>query len=204
MALSCPVDFDVSTLQTEIRNIYSRVATEPDGDFHFHRGPVYAATRLGYEPDELAALPDEVTSSFAGTGNPLSIGDIPEGSVVLDIGCGSGTDLLLAARRIGRHGRAIGLDMTEAMRRRADRGASALDLTNVEVRDGDATQLPVPDRSVDVVISNGALNLIPDKRAAVMEMARVLKPGGRAQVADIVIRELLPESALRDIDLWAG
>lgn len=204
MALSCPVDFDVSTLQTEIRNIYARVATEPDGDFHFHRGPVYAATMLGYEPDELAALPDEVASSFAGTGNPLGIGDIPEGSVVLDIGCGSGTDLLLAARRIGRQGRAIGVDMTDAMRQRAVRGAAAVGLANVEVLSGDAMRLPVPDRSVDVVISNGVLNLVPDKRRAAVEIARVLRLGGRVQIADIVIREVLPESALRDIDLWTG
>lgn len=203
MALSCPVDFDVSMLQTEIRNIYARVATEPDGDFHFHRGPVYAATMLGYEPDELAALPDEVISSFAGTGNPLDIRHIPEGSVVLDIGCGSGTDLLLAARRIGQ-GRAIGVDMTEAMRQRAERGAAAASLTNVQVLAGDAMHLPVPDRTVDVVISNGVLNLVPDKRRAALEIARVLKPGGCVQIADIVIREVLPESALRDIDLWTG
>jgi len=159
---------------------------------------------LGYEPDELAALPDEVTLSFAGTGNPLGVGDIPEGSVVLDIGCGAGTDLLLAARRVGRQGRAIGVDMTEAMRQRALRGAAAVGLANVEVLSGDAMQLPVPDRSVDVVISNGVLNLVPDKRRAAAEIARVLRPGGRVQIADIVIGEVLPEGALRDIDLWTG
>lgn len=204
MALSCPVELDVSTLRAEIQSIYSRVATEPEGEFHFHRGPVYAVTTLGYDPDELAALPDDVTSSFAGTGNPHDIGDIEAGAVVLDIGCGTGTDLLLAARRAGPGGRAIGVDMTEAMRRRARAGAAAAGLPNVEVRDGDAMHLPVADRSVDIVISNGVLNLVPDKRVAVMEMTRVLKPGGRAQIADIVIGETLPESALRDIDLWTG
>jgi ubiquinone/menaquinone biosynthesis C-methylase UbiE len=123
---------------------------------------------------------------------------------VVDIGSGAGTDLLLAARRVGPTGRAIGVDMTEAMRQRAAQGAAACGLTNVEVRSGDATRLPIDDRSVDVVISNGVLNLVPEKERAVAEIARVLKPGGRVQIGDIVIGEVLPESALRDIDLWTG
>jgi ubiquinone/menaquinone biosynthesis C-methylase UbiE len=123
---------------------------------------------------------------------------------VLDVGCGAGTDLLLAARQVGPQGRAIGVDMTAAMRRRAATGAASCGLANVDVRDGDATSLPVDDRSVDVVISNGVLNLVPDKRSALAEIARVLKTGGRAQIADIVIGERLPDSALRDIDLWTG
>lgn len=204
MPLTCPVDFDVKSLRGEIQSIYARVAASPDGEFHFHRGPEYAATLLGYDLAELASLPPAVTSSFAGIGNPHAIGRIPEGSVVLDIGCGAGTDLLLAARRTGARGRAIGVDMTEAMRARAIEGAAACTLANVEVLAGDATQLPVETGSIDVVISNGVLNLVPEKRRAIAEMARVLKPGGRLQVADIVIGEALPESSLRDIDLWAG
>lgn len=204
MALTCPIDFDVASLRAEVQTMYARVATSPDGDFHFHRGPDYAATRLGYDPTELAALPLEVTSSFAGVGNPHAIGRIPDGAVVVDIGCGAGTDLLLAARRTGPRGRAIGIDMTEAMRRRATEGAAACGLGNVEVRDGDATRLPIDDRSVDVVISNGVLNLVPQKTRAVAEIARVLKPGGHVQIADIIIGEVLPDSALRDIDLWTG
>lgn len=184
--------------------MYARVATAPEGAFHFHRGAAYAATRLGYDARELAALPAEVTSSFAGIGNPHAIAPIPEGAVVLDIGCGAGTDLLLAARRVGSNGRAIGVEMTAPMRRLAAAGAVACGLHNVEVRDGDATRLPVDDRSIDVVISNGVLNLVPDKRRALAEMARVLKPGGHVQIADIVIGTALPESALRDIDLWTG
>jgi SAM-dependent methyltransferase len=204
LALSCPIGFDVATLRAEVQTIYSRVATTPDGEFHFHRGAAYAATRLGYDAGELAALPAEVTSSFAGIGNPLAIGRLPIGATVVDIGCGAGMDLLLAARQVGPRGRAIGVDMTEAMRRRASDGAAACGLTNVEVRAGDATALPVENGSVDVVISNGVLNLVPEKERAVAEIARVLKPGGRVQIADITIGEVLPESALRDVDLWTG
>lgn len=202
--MTCPVGFDVASLRAEIQTMYSRVATSPDAEFHFHRGPHYAATMLGYDATELAALPSDVSSSFAGVGNPHAIAPIPTGATVIDVGCGAGTDLLLAARRVGAGGRAIGVDMTEAMRRRASRAAAAYGLAHVEVRDGDATRLPVDDHSVDVVMSNGVLNLVPDKERALSEIARVLKPGGRAQIADIIIGESLPESALRDIDLWTG
>lgn len=204
MAVMCPVDLDVATLRTEVQTMYARVAASPQSAFHFHRGPAYAARWLGYDPTELAALPADVTASFAGVGNPHSIDRIPAGATVLDVGCGAGTDLLLAARHVGPAGRAIGVDMTDAMRQRASSGAASCGLANVEVRDGDATHLPVDDRSIDVVISNGVLNLVPDKRKAVAEIARVLKPGGRLQLADIVIAEILPDSALRDIDLWTG
>jgi arsenite methyltransferase len=204
MALTCPIDFDIKGLRAEIQSIYARVAASPDGEFHFHRGPEYAVSMLGYRRDELSALPADVTSSFAGIGNPHAIARIPEGAIVLDVGCGAGTDLLLAARRTGPRGRAIGVDMTEAMRQRAAQGAAACGLSNVEVRDGDATKLPVEDATIDVVISNGVLNLVPEKRTALAEIARVLKPGGHLQIADIIIGEVLPESALRDVDLWAG
>lgn len=204
MAVMCPVDFDKARLRAEVQTMYARVAAAPDGEFHFHRGPGYAAARLGYDDQELAALPLEVTSAFAGVANPHAIRRIPTGAVVVDIGCGAGTDLLLAARQVGPTGRAIGVDMTDAMRARATDGAARCGLTNVEVRAGDATRLPVDDHSVDVVISNGVLNLVPEKERAVAEIARVLKPGGRAQIGDIVIGEVLSEDCLRDIDLWTG
>lgn len=204
MPVMCPVELDVATLRSEVQTMYARVAAAPDGAFHFHRGPQYAAARLGYDAAELAALPSDVTASFAGVGNPHAIQGIREREVVLDVGCGAGTDLLLAARRVGPGGRAIGVDMTDAMRRRAAAGAERCGLVNVDVRDGDATALPVDDQSIDVVISNGVLNLVPDKPRAFAEIARVLKPGGRAQIADIVIGEVLSDSALRDIDLWTG
>jgi arsenite methyltransferase len=204
MPVTCPIDLDVASLRTEVETMYARVATSPHGEFHFHRGPHYAATRLGYDAKELAALPLEVTSSFAGVGNPHTIGRIPAEAIVADIGSGAGTDLLLAARRTGPRGRALGVDMTESMRHRARAGAVACGLENVEVRNGDATRLPIDDRSIDIVISNGVLNLVPEKEQAVAEIARVLRPGGRAQIADIVIGEVLPDAALRDIDLWTG
>ena len=144
-----------------------------------------------------------VTSSFAGVGNPHAIAPIDRGAVVLDIGCGAGTDLLLAARRIGPDGCAIGIDMTAAMRERAIAGANAVGLTNVEVRDGDATRLPVGDATVDIVISNGVLNLVPDKPTAVRDRARAEARRARADCGHHHPRSL-PESALRDIDLWTG
>jgi arsenite methyltransferase len=204
MAIVCPVDLDTVKLRGEIQSIYARVATDPSGEFHFHRGPAYAAGMLGYDAQALATLPGDVTASFAGVANPHRIAPLSRGATVVDIGCGAGTDLLLAARAVGPHGRAIGVDMTETMAERARAGARAVGLNNVDVRDGDATRLPLADGSVDVAISNGVLNLVPLKDRAIAEIARVLKPGGRVQIADIVIGEELPDSALRDIDLWTG
>jgi SAM-dependent methyltransferase len=204
MSLICPVDLDTLLLRREISAMYARVAVAPEGEFHFHRGPAYAAEKLGYDPRELERLPAEVTACFAGVGNPHAIAPLRAGATVVDVGCGGGMDLLLAAAHVGPTGHAIGVDMTAEMREQAQAGAKALALTHVKVRDGDATQLPVGDRSVDVVISNGVLNLVPLKDRAVAEIARVLKPGGRVQIADIVVGEELPDSALRDIDLWTG
>jgi SAM-dependent methyltransferase len=204
MALTCPVDLDVVLLRREIQSIYSRVAVDPSADFHFHRGPAYAATVLGYDPQELAALPASVTASFAGIGNPHVTAPIPEGATVLDVGCGAGTDLLIAARHVGLSGRAIGVDMTAEMRKRARAGAESCGLTQVQVLEGDATNLPVESGSVDVVISNGVLNLVPDKAEAAAEIARVLRRGGRVQIADIIVGAELPETVRRDVDLWTG
>jgi arsenite methyltransferase len=204
MAIACPVDLDTQVLRSEVSKIYSRVATDPDGDFHFHRGPAYAASVLGYDPAELAALPAECTASFAGIANPHTIAPILPGETVLDIGCGAGTDLLLAARRVGPNGHAIGIDMTEAMLDRVRGSAAAVGLTNVQVRRADATSLPLADASVDVVISNGVLNLVPEKEKAFAEIRRVLRPGGRLQLADIVLDAELGEDVRCNIDLWTG
>lgn len=202
MPLTCPVGLDTAQLRKEVQAIYGRVALRPDGNFHFHRGPHYAATRLGYDRAALASLPAEVTASFAGVGNPHLIAPIARDANVLDIGCGAGTDLLLAAGRVGGSGHAIGVDMTPDMLSVAAAGAVACGFAYVEVRAGDATALPVDDATVDVVISNGVLNLVPDKPRAFAELWRVLRPGGRAQIADITIDVELPDSATRDIDLW--
>jgi SAM-dependent methyltransferase len=204
MAISCPVDLNTLKLRAEIQSIYARVAADPSGEFHFHRGPEYAAERLKYDADELSTLPRTVTESFAGVGNPHAIAPIPTGATVVDVGSGAGTDLLLAALHVGPGGRAIGVDMTDAMRERARRGAAACGLTQAEVREGEATALPVDTESVDVVISNGVLNLVAEKRMAIAEIRRVLKPGGRVQIADIVLGVELPEDARQDIDLWTG
>ena len=204
MPISCPVNFDVKSLRSEVQSMYSRVADRPQGEFHFHRGPAYAAGMLGYDAAELSRLPATVTSSFAGVANPHAIAPLPDGAIVADIGCGAGTDLLLAAMHVGPSGRAIGVDMTEAMRSRATEGAMHAGLKNVDVRAGDATSLPIENASADIVISNGVLNLVPEKERAIAEIARILKPGGRVQIGDIVIGTELDDEALADIDLWTG
>ena len=204
MTIACPVDLNTAVLRSEISSIYGRVAVAPDGEFHFHRGPAYAAEFLGYDAAELAALPPDCTASFAGIGNPLAIGPIHEGETVLDIGCGAGMDLLLVARRTGAEGQAIGVDMTDAMVERARQSAKTVGLRQAEVRKGDATALPVADASVDVVSSNGVLNLVPEKDRGFAEIVRVLKAGGRLHLADIALDVELPEEARRNIDLWTG
>jgi arsenite methyltransferase len=204
MAVSCPVDLDTRLLRREIQSIYARVATAPSGDFHFHRGPAYAAAMLGYDAAALAALPDDTTASFAGIANPHRIAPLRTGATVVDIGCGAGMDLLLAAQAVGPAGRAIGVDMTEAMVERARAGALALGLSHVDVRVGDALNLPIESDSADAVMSNGVLNLTPDKRQAYGEVFRVLKRGGEFLYGDIIIAEELSESARRNIDLWTG
>ena len=204
MPIACPVDLNAAVLRSEVSNIYGRVAAAPDGEFHFHRGLAYAAEFLGYDAEELQGLPSYCTASFAGVGNPFAIGPIQPGETVLDIGSGAGMDLLLAAKRVGADGHAIGVDMTESMLERARNSAGTAGLRQVEVRRGDATALPVTDCSIDVVSSNGVLNLVPEKDRAFAEIVRVLKPGGRLHLADIVLDVELPDEALRNIDLWTG
>jgi SAM-dependent methyltransferase len=204
MPISCPIELNPAVLRSEIAAIYGRVAAEPEGEFHFHRGLGYAAEFLGYDMAELAELPAECTASFAGIGNPLAIGPINPGETVLDVGCGAGMDLLLAAKRTGGNGVAIGIDLTDAMVELGRKSAEAAGLHQVEARRGDATSLPVASGSVDIVSSNGVLNLVPEKERAFAEILRVLKPGGRLHLADIALDVELPEQALRNIDLWTG
>lgn len=203
-SLTCPVDLDTRKLQTAVQDMYSLVAQEPDGDFHFHRGPEYAARALGYDPAELATLPARSTRSFAGVGNPHAIAPVHLGETVLDVGSGAGMDLLMAARRVGPGGRAIGVDMTDEMLQACEEAAVEAGLRNVEMRKGDIHELPAEDASVDVVISNGVLNLAVNKTMALGEMLRVLRPGGRLQLADIVVRNDLSTEIRRDYELWAA
>ncbi len=194
---------DIAGLRRAIQDEYAAVAIDPDHGFHFHTGRRLAQL-LGYADEWLVGLPEGSIASFAGTGNPLSLGEPRPGEHVVDVGCGAGFDSLIAARMVGPTGRVIGVDMTPAMLVKARSSAVAAGLTQVEIREGYGEALPVPDGWADVVISNGVLNLMPDKAAALREMARVLKPNGRLQIGDILVERAVPESAKRQIDLWTG
>lgn len=194
---------DRETLRRQISEKYTGVALDPEGGFHFHTGRPLAAM-LGYDLDAVDRLPVSTVESFAGVGNPFSMGQLLAGEIVVDVGCGAGFDTLIAARQVGDVGRVIGVDMTDAMIEKARTGARALQLKQVEVREGYAESLPVDDAVADVVISNGVINLTPDKVAAMREVYRVLKPGGRFQIGDIVVHKEVPQEAKDDIDLWSG
>jgi arsenite methyltransferase len=204
MALACDITFDREKLKSEVRATYARVATEPDGDFHFHRGPEYAAKLLGYDLLNLQALPKIATASFAGVGNPFQMGILPTGETVIDLGCGAGMDCLLAAKQVGPRGQVIGIDMTEPMLERARSAALIVGLPQARFEKADISELPLLPESVDVVISNGVINLAPDKHKVFEELYRVVKPGGRLQFADIVIEQELSLDVRNDIDLWTG
>ncbi|MEM9491898.1 MAG: methyltransferase domain-containing protein [Myxococcota bacterium] len=205
MAATCPTNFDVALLREKVSATYSQVANDPTGDYHFHRGLEYAVNLLRYDRAELETLPAGSVAPFAGVANPHRIGDIEPGATVLDIGCGAGVDLLLAARRVGPGGQAIGVDMTEEMRERAASSAAVAGLEAVvDIRPGIAEELPVDSASIDVVISNGVLNLAADKKQAFTEVWRVLKPGGQLFLGDVVVQRELSLDARSDVDLWAA
>ena len=185
-----------------VEEMYTDVATRPGAVFHFPTGRL-ACLFVGYPADQLDCLPAEATESFAGVGYPFAADVIREGDTVLDIGSGSGTDALIAAMLAGPGGIVYGLDMTPAMRAKLEHNAAAMKIGHVRVIEGNAEQIPIPDASVDVVTSNGVLNLVPDKRAAFGEIARVLKPGGRLQIADIALRLPVSEQSRADPRLWA-
>lgn len=194
---------DRSQLRAQVAAKYTEVALQPEKGFHFHTGRPLARM-LGYPQEDIDRLPVATVDSFAGTGNPFSLGALHPGEVVLDIGCGAGFDTLIAARQVGPAGRVIAVDMTEAMLARTRTGAAALGLDQVDVRHGFAESLPAESGSVDVVISNGVINLCPDKSAVMREVWRVLRPGGRFQIGDIVVQREVPQAAKDDIDLWSG
>jgi ubiquinone/menaquinone biosynthesis C-methylase UbiE len=185
-----------------VEQMYTDVATRPDMKFHFPTGRL-ACLFVGYPANQLDCLPTEATESFAGVGYPFAAEVIKAGDIVLDIGSGSGTDALIASLLVGPGGTVYALDMTAAMRDKLRRNASAMSAGNVRILDGNAEKIPLPNASVDVVTSNGVLNLVPDKPAAVAEIARVLKPGGRLQIADIALRVPVSEKSRSDPKLWA-
>ena len=205
MAFQAPSGFDVARLREAIRDTYERVALDPRGVFHFHRGRDYAVERLGYDAGELDTLPREAVERFAGVGNPLAIGPLHAGEVVLDHACGAGMDLMLAARRVGPNGRAIGVDITPGMRAVAQRAVADAGLAGrVEIREGTYEALPVASDSIDVVVSNGVVNLAPDKRRVFAEIWRVLRPGGRLHLADVVVARELKLEVREQPELWAA
>ena len=194
---------DVDVLRSEIRKTYTDVSTDQEREFIFPTGRAWAQ-ELRYPEPELSRVPDATVESFAGVANHWLLGRIEPGEVVVDLGCGAGTDLLVAAQMAGADGRAIGVDMTPAMLARAAGSAREMGLANVELHESLIEALPLEDASVDVVISNGVIDLVPDKEAVLDEIDRVLRPGGRLQLADVVIHEEVSEDARARIDLWTG
>jgi SAM-dependent methyltransferase len=194
---------DRDELRRFIAEKYGEVATNPELGFHFHTGRPLALM-LGYPAELVDKLPPANLASFAGTGNPFLFGDLQAGERVIDVGCGTGLDTLIAAQQVGPSGTVVAVDMTAEMRQKTQEGVREMGLSNVEVRDGFAETLPVEDGFADVVISNGVVNLCPDKRAVFREMLRVLRPGGRIQVGDILVHKEVPQDSKDDIALWSG
>ena len=203
VTLPPPIEVDLTELRQAIQAEYAEVALHPTKGFHFHTGRSLARM-LGYADAWLEGIPEGTIESFAGTGNPFSLGPLRPGEHVVDVGSGAGIDSLIAARMVGPAGQVIGVDMTPEMLAKARHNAAAASLANVEFREGYGETLPVSDGWADVVISNGVLNLFPDKLAGLREMARILKPGGCLQIGDILVQKAVPESAKRKIDLWTG
>jgi arsenite methyltransferase len=200
-ATDIPVDVEV--LREEIRKTYTDVSADQTQEFIFPTGRAWAQD-LDYPEPELGLVPDATVESFAGVANHWLLGRIEPGETVLDLGCGAGTDLLIAAQMTGPQGSAIGIDMTASMLDSARASADGMGLSNVELHEGLIETLPLPDTSVDAVISNGVLDLVPDKDAVFAEIDRVLRPGGRLQIADVIIHTEVSEDARKNIDLWTG
>jgi arsenite methyltransferase len=201
--MAVEVDIDVEVLRREIKKTYARVSENPDEDFIFPTGRAWALD-LGYPPDLMARLPEAAAESFAGVANPFALGSLQRSEIVLDLGSGAGTDSLVAAQMVGPQGRVTGVDMTPEMLAKARAAAAEMEAMNVEFVEGEAEALPFDDESFDVVISNGVVDLAPDKDAVFSEIHRVLRPGGRIQIADVTIQNPVSEEGRRNIDLWTG
>ena len=197
------IDVDTATLRKAIQDEYREVAEHPDKGFHFHTGRRLTQI-VGYKDEWLTGVSERAIETFAGTGNPFAMGELREGERVVDVGSGGGIDSLVAARMVGPTGQVIGVDMTPAMLDRARAAAKESGLENVEFREAYMEDLPVPDDWATVVISNGVLNLTPDKQKTLGEMFRVLRPGGRLQIADILVSRAVPDAAKKKIALWTG
>jgi arsenite methyltransferase len=200
--MAVDVELDVQLLKREIKKTYASVSHEPEKDFIFPTGRAWAED-LDY-PEELAAVPEAAAESFAGVANPFSLGRLQPGERVLDVGAGAGTDSFVAGQMVGTEGHVTGIDMTPEMLAKGRAAAAELGARNVEFREAEAERLPFHDESFDVVISNGVIDLIPDKDAVFSEIFRVLKPGGRIQIADVTIQRPVSDEGKRNIDLWTG
>jgi SAM-dependent methyltransferase len=201
--MAVEVDIDVEVLKCEIKKTYARVSQEPDEDFIFPTGRAWILD-LGYPLELVARLPEGAAESFAGVANPFALGKLEQGEVVLDVGSGAGTDSLMAAQMVGPEGRVTGVDMTQEMLAKARAAAAEMKATNVEFVEGEVETLPFEAETFDVVISNGVIDLVPDKDAVFSEIHRVLRPGGRIQIADVTIQNPVSEEGRRKIDLWTG
>ncbi len=193
----------VKILRDEISREYAEVATDPDRGYHFNTGRAALAMNE-YDKEWLEGLPSSAIASFSGMGNPFLMGLPVDGEYVVDIGSGAGVDSMIAARAVGPAGHVIGVDMTEAMLEKANSGKTELGLDQLEFRRGFTESLPISDGWADLVISNGVVNLSPDKDRVFKEIFRILRAGGRLQIADITVEKEIPEGAKRDIDLWTN
>jgi SAM-dependent methyltransferase len=194
---------DPVVLREEVKSKYREVAFNPSGEYHFHTGRPLAR-RLGYDPALVDSMPDAAVESFAGVANPFSLRPLGQGERVVDAGSGGGFDCFVAAHRVGPQGQIVGVDMLEAMLEKSRKTAEFMELKNVEFREGLLEEIPVEDGWADTVISNGVINLCADKKRVFSELWRVLRPGGRLQFGDIANGKPVPESALRNIDLWTA
>jgi arsenite methyltransferase len=201
--MAVDVDIDIEVLKCEIKKTYARVSQEPEEDFIFPTGRAWILD-LDYPPDLVARVPEAAAESFAGVANPFALGTLERGEAVLDIGSGAGSDSLVAAQMVGAEGSVTGLDMTPEMLAKARAAAAEMGATNATFVEGEAENLPFEDESFDVVISNGVIDLIPDKDAVYSQIHRVLRPGGRVQIADVTIQNPVSEEGRRKIDLWTG
>jgi SAM-dependent methyltransferase len=200
--MAVDLELDVQLLKSEIKKTYASVSQEPEKDFIFPTGRAWAED-LGYPP-EVAHVPEAAVESFAGVANPWEMGRLSPGERVLDLGSGAGMDSLIAAQMVGPKGSVSGIDMTPEMLAKARASAEEMGLGNVDFVEGEVESLPFPDGAFDVVISNGVIDLIPDKDSVFSEIFRVLQPGGRIQIADVTIQQPVSEEGKRNIDLWTG
>jgi arsenite methyltransferase len=191
-----------AVLKDEIINMYQEVAENPEGEFHFYHGR-QAAEMFGYRADWLGRAPADSVASFAGVGNPHERSELQPGETVLDLGSGAGLDAIISSWAVGPTGKVIGIDLNPAMCLKAQAHA-AQSGTTMECHEARMEDIPQPNASVDVIISNGVINLSFRKRKVVEEMFRVLKPGGRISITDIVSAKQLSQSIVNDPKLWAA